>query len=325
MQIVPYTLLIMNEERRHFKIFAGTKGENLAQNICKQLGCKLGKRTIEHYSDGEFSAAFEESVRGQSVYLIQSTCPSSDNLMELLLMIDAAKRASAYKIIAVIPYFGWARQDRKDKGRVSIGAKLVADMIQVAGADRVITIDLHAEQIQGFFNIPVDHLYGLNTFADYIASLNMPNLIIASPDEGGSKRAAKLAAKLNAPMVMCYKNREKANEIAEMRILGDVAGKDVVIIDDICDTAGTLCKAANLMKEAGATSVRAVVSHGVMSGKACERVMNSALEELVFTDSLPFDTAQCQKVHVLSVARSFADTIRAIQEHRSISEINQNS
>lgn len=240
-------------------------------------------------------------------------------------MIDAAKRASAYKIIAVIPYFGWARQDRKDKGRVSIGAKLVADMIQVAGADRVITIDLHAEQIQGFFNIPVDHLYGLNTFADYIASLNMPNLIIASPDEGGSKRAAKLAAKLNAPMVMCYKNREKANEIAEMRILGDVAGKDVVIIDDICDTAGTLCKAANLMKEAGATSVRAVVSHGVMSGKACERVMNSALEELVFTDSLPFDTAQCQKVHVLSVARSFADTIRAIQEHRSISEINQNS
>lgn len=325
MQIVSYTLLIMNEERRHFKIFAGTKGENLAQNICKQLGCKLGKRTIEHYSDGEFSAAFEESVRGQSVYLIQSTCPSSDNLMELLLMIDAAKRASAYKIIAVIPYFGWARQDRKDKGRVSIGAKLVADMIQVAGADRVITIDLHAEQIQGFFNIPVDHLYGLNTFADYIASLNMPNLIIASPDEGGSKRAAKLAAKLNAPMVMCYKNREKANEIAEMRILGDVAGKDVVIIDDICDTAGTLCKAANLMKEAGATSVRAVVSHGVMSGKACERVMNSALEELVFTDSLPFDTAQCPKVHVLSVARSFADTIRAIQEHRSISEINQNS
>lgn len=325
MQIVSYTLLIMNEERRHFKIFAGTKGENLAQNICKQLGCKLGKRTIEHYSDGEFSAAFEESVRGQSVYLIQSTCPSSDNLMELLLMIDAAKRASAYKIIAVIPYFGWARQDRKDKGRVSIGAKLVADMIQVAGADRVITIDLHAEQIQGFFNIPVDHLYGLNTFADYIASLNMPNLIIASPDEGGSKRAAKLAAKLNAPMVMCYKNREKANEIAEMRILGDVAGKDVVIIDDICDTAGTLCKAANLMKEAGATSVRAVVSHGVMSGKACERVMNSALEELVFTDSLPFDTARCPKVHVLSVARSFADTIRAIQEHRSISEINQNS
>ncbi len=325
MQIVSYTLLIMNEERRHFKIFAGTKGENLAQNICKQLGCKLGKRTIEHYSDGEFSAAFEESVRGQSVYLIQSTCPSSDNLMELLLMIDAAKRASAYKIIAVIPYFGWARQDRKDKGRVSIGAKLVADMIQVAGADRVITIDLHAEQIQGFFNIPVDHLYGLNTFADYIASLNMPNLIIASPDEGGSKRAAKLAAKLNAPMVMCYKNREKANEIAEMRILGDVAGKDVVIIDDICDTAGTLCKAANLMKEADATSVRAVVSHGVMSGKACERVMNSALEELVFTDSLPFDTAQCPKVHVLSVARSFADTIRAIQEHRSISEINQNS
>lgn len=319
------TFPVMIEESHRYKIFAGGKGELLARSICKQLGCKLGKVNVEHFSDGEYAAEFEDSVRGQSVYLIQSTCPSADNLMELLLMIDAAKRASAYKIIAVIPYFGWARQDRKDKARVSIGAKLIADMLQVAGVDRVITIDLHAGQIQGFFNIPVDHLYGFNTFADYIESLHLDNLIIASPDEGGSKRAAKLAAKLNAPMVMCYKHREKANEIAEMRILGNVRGKNVVIIDDICDTAGTLTRAANMMKENGAVSVRAVVSHGIMSGEACQRVTDSALEELVFTDSLPFDTNKCPKVHILSVAKAFADTIRAIQEHRSVSEINQES
>lgn len=315
----------MIEESHRYKIFAGGKGEALAQSICNQLGCRLGKVKVEHFSDGEYAVEFEDSVRGQSVYLTQATCPSADNLMELLLMIDAAKRASAYKIIAVIPYFGWARQDRKDKARISIGAKLIADMLQVAGVDRVITIDLHAEQIQGFFDVPVDHLYGFNIFADYIESIHLDNLIIASPDEGGSKRAAKLAAKLNAPMVMCYKHREKANEIAEMRILGDVKGRNVVLIDDICDTAGTLTKAANLMKESGAISVRAVVSHGLMSGNACEKVMASELEELVFTDSLPFDTSRCPKVHILSVAKPFADTIRAIQEHRSISEINQNS
>ncbi len=313
----------MIEESHRYKVFAGSKGENIAKQICQHLGVQLGKVKIQHFSDGEFNVAFEDSVRGQSVYLVQSTCPTADNLMELLLMIDAAKRASAYKIIAVIPYFGWARQDRKDAPRVSIGAKLVADMIQGAGADRVITIDLHAEQIQGFFDIPVDSLYGLATFAGYIRSLNLENLIIASPDEGGSKRAAKLAAKLNVPMVMCYKHREKANVISEMRILGDVAGKDVVIIDDMCDTAGTLCKAANLMKENGATTVRAVVSHGVMSGPACERVDASSLEELVFTDSIPFDASKCSKIHVLSVAKPFADTIRAIQEHRSVSEVNQ--
>jgi len=289
----------MVEESHRYKIFAGGKGEQLAQAICKELGCQLSHVNIEHFSDGEFAAEFE-----------------------LLLMMDAAKRASAYKIIAVIPYFGWARQDRKDKARISIGAKLVADMLQVAGADRIITLDLHAEQIQGFFDIPVDHLYGLNTFADYIQSLNLKDLIIASPDEGGSKRAAKLAARLNAPMVVCYKQRLKANEIAEMRILGDVNGKDVVLIDDIADTAGTLSKAANILKAGGAKSVRAVVSHGVMSGPACERIMQSPLEELVFTDTLPFDVSRCPKVKVLSVARQFAHTIRAIQEHRSISEFN---
>lgn len=314
----------MIEESRRYKVFSGSKSVVLAQRICEELGCELSHVNIEHFSDGEYAAEFQDSVRGQSVYLVQATCPSADNLMELLLMIDAAKRASAYKIIAVIPYFGWARQDRKDKARVSIGAKLIADMLQVAGADRVITIDLHAEQIQGFFNIPVDLLYGFNTFADYILSLNLPNLIIASPDEGGSKRAAKFAARLNAPMVMCYKNRQKANEIAEMRILGDVEGKDVVIIDDIADTAGTLCKAALLMKNAGARTVRAVVSHGVMSGNACNKIENSVLEELVFTDTLPFDAGRCSKVRILSVAKPFANTIRAIQEHRSISEFNQN-
>ncbi len=313
----------MSEESHRFKIFAGSQGEDIARRICAELGTCLSKIKIQHFSDGEFSVAFEESVRGQSVYLVQTTIPSADNLMELLLMIDAAKRASAYKVIAVIPYFGWARQDRKDAPRTSIGAKLVANMVQAAGADRVITIDLHAEQIQGFFDIPVDSLYGLNTFAGYIESLNLPNLIIASPDEGGSKRAAKLAARLNVPMVMCYKHREKANVISEMRVLGDVAGKDVVIIDDMCDTAGTLCKAASLMKDNGASSVRAVVSHGLMSGPASSRVTKSDLEELVFTDSIQFDTKLCPKVHVLSVAKPFAATIRAIQEHRSVSEVNK--
>lgn len=310
------------DESQRYKVFAGSKGKLLAEQICKQLGCKLGKVNIEHFADGEYAAEFQDSVRGQAVYLVQPTCPSADNLMELLLMIDAARRASATTVIAVIPYFGWARQDRKDKARVSIGAKLIANMLQVAGADRVITLDLHAEQIQGFFDIPVDHLYGLNTFADYIGSLKLDNLIIASPDEGGSKRAAKFATRLEAPMVLCYKNRQKANEIAEMRVLGDVTGKNVVIIDDIADTAGTLCKAAQLMIDCGAKSVRAVVSHGLMSGQACERIMQSPIEELVFADTLPFDTARCPKVRILSVAEAFANTIRAIQEHHSISEFN---
>lgn len=314
----------MIDESRRYKVFAGSRGQRLAQEICEQLACPLSQVNIQHFSDGEYAAEFEDSVRGQSVYLVQPTCPSADNLFELLLMIDAARRASASTVVAIIPYFGWARQDRKDKPRISIGAKLIANMLQVAGCDRIITLDLHAEQIQGFFDIPVDHLYGLNTFADYIQSLNLSDLIIASPDEGGSKRAAKFATRLQAPMVMCYKRRARANEIAEMRVLGEVAGKDVVIIDDIADTAGTLAKAADLMKKEGAKSVRAVVSHGVMSGNAAERVMQSALTELVFTDTLPFDTAQCPKVKILSVAKPFADTIRAIQEHRSISEFNPN-
>jgi ribose-phosphate pyrophosphokinase len=317
------------EETNQFKVFAGSKGESLANGICRQLGCQLGKVHVDRFSDGEFCAYFQESVRGKSVYLVQPTCPNSDNLMELLLMIDAAKRASAYKVVAVIPYFGWARQDRKDKPRVSIGAKLVANMLQAAGADRIITVDLHAEQIQGFFDIPVDHVYGSNVLTPYIASLNLKKLIVASPDIGGSKRASNFAKKLHVltnrevPMVICYKNRPDFNKVSEIRVLGDVYGKDVVIVDDIADTAGTLCKAAEVMKEGGAKTVRAVVTHGVLSGNAIENIEASALEELVCTDSLPLDPARCNKLHIESLAGAIAKTIRAIQTHTSVSENNE--
>ena len=303
-----------------FKVFSGTNSRYLAEKICESLKCPLGKMKIEHFSDGEFSVSYEESIRGQYVYLVQSTFPNSDNLMELLLMIDAAKRASAYKVIAVIPYFGWARQDRKDKPRVSIAAKLIADMLSVAGVDRVITMDLHADQIQGFFNVPVDHLYGTTIFIPFIKSLDTENLVIASPDVGGSKRAGSYSKHLGVPMVLCHKTREKANVVGEMTIIGDVEGKDVIITDDMVDTAGTLCMAADLMMKNGAKSVRAIVTHGVMSGAATQRVMDSALSEIVFTDSIPFDCKKCDKVRILSIADMFADTIYRVQEHKSISE-----
>lgn len=303
-----------------FKVFSGTNSRYLAERICQSLECPLGNMKIQYFSDGEFSVSYEESIRGQYIYLVQSTFPNSDNLMELLLMIDAAKRASAYKIIAVIPYFGWARQDRKDKPRVSIGAKLIADMLGVAGVDRVITMDLHADQIQGFFDIPVDHLYGSTIFVPYIKSLKLKNLVIASPDVGGSKRAGSFAKYLQVPMVICYKTREKANVVGEMTIIGDVYGRDVIIVDDMVDTAGTLCKAADLMLSKGAKSVRAIVSHGVMSGEAAKRVMDSALTEIAFTDSIPFDTSICPKVKILTISKMFADTIQRVQENKSISE-----
>jgi ribose-phosphate pyrophosphokinase len=303
-----------------FKIFSGTKSRNLAEKICESLNCKLGIMKIEHFSDGEFSVSYEESIRGQYVYLVQSTFPNSDNLMELLLMIDAAKRASAYKVIAVIPYYGWARQDRKDKPRVSIGAKLIADMLTVAGVDRVITMDLHADQIQGFFNVPVDHLFGSTIFVPYIKALKLKDLVIASPDVGGSKRAGSYSKHLGVPMVLCHKTREKANVVSKMTIIGDVEGKNVVITDDMVDTAGTLCMAADIMMNKGANSVIAIVSHGVMSGKAVENVMNSKLDQIVFTDSIPFDCSKCGKVKILTIADMFADTIYRVQEHKSISE-----
>jgi len=301
-----------------YKVFSGTKSQYLAEKICASLGCPLGKMNIQHFADGEFSVSYEESIRGQVVYLIQSTFPNSDNLMELLLMVDAAKRASAAKIIAVVPYFGWARQDRKDKPRVSIGAKLIADLMSVAGIERLITMDLHADQIQGFFNVPVDHLYASTIFIPYIKSLNLENLVIATPDVGGSKRANSYSKFLDVPMVLCHKTRERANEVSEMKIIGKVKGKNVVLIDDMIDTAGTLTKAAGIMMDEGALSVRGIASHCVMSGPAIERVENSCLSELIMTDSIPFNKT-CSKVKILSIADMFADTIERIFDHRSIS------
>jgi ribose-phosphate pyrophosphokinase len=301
-----------------YKVFSGTNSRYLAEKICQSLGCELGKMTTTRFADGEFAVTYEESIRGSYVFLVQSTFPSSDNLMELLLMIDAAKRASAYKIIAVIPYFGWARQDRKDKPRVSIGAKLIADLLSVAGIDRLITMDLHADQIQGFFDVPVDHLYASSIFVPYIKSLHIEDLAIASPDVGGSKRAGSYSKHLQAPMVLCYKLREKANEVSEMRIIGKVTGKNVIILDDMVDTAGTLTKAADLMMEYGAKSVRAIVSHAIMSDPATERIEKSSLTEIMFTDSIPYKN-QCSKVKILSIADLFADTIKKVFNNESIS------
>lgn len=300
-------------------VFSGTASKYLAEKICASLGCPLGQLQITNFSDGEFAVSYEESIRGRDVFLVQSTFPNSDNLMELLLMIDAAKRASARQINAVMPYFGWARQDRKDKPRVSIGAKLIADLLSVAGIDRLITMDLHADQIQGFFDVPVDHLYGSGVLLPYLASLNLENPVIASPDAGGAKRAKTFANFLNCPLVLCNKTRARANVVESIQIIGDVKGKDVIIVDDMVDTAGTITKAADVMKEAGARSVRACASHCVMSGPASERVQNSALEEIVFTDSIPY-TQRCAKVKQLSVADMFAETIRRVINNESISD-----
>ncbi len=306
-------------DQNSFMVFSGTATKYLAERICQSLGCPLGKMLMTKFSDGEFAVSYEQSVRGRDLFLVQSTFPSSDNLMELLLMIDAAKRASAKTINAVIPYFGWARQDRKDKPRVSIGAKLVADLLSVAGVDRVITMDLHADQIQGFFDVPVDHLYASGVILPYLQSLKLDELVIASPDVGGSKRANTYAKYLGVPLVLCNKTRARANVVESMQIIGEVEGKNVVIIDDMVDTAGTITKAADIMMAAGAKSVRACASHCVMSGPASERVQNSALEEIVFTDSIPY-TQRCAKVKQLSVADMFADTIRRVVENKSISD-----
>jgi len=301
-----------------YKVFSGTNSQYLAEKICASLGCPLGKMNIQHFADGEFSVSYEESIRGEVVFLIQSTFPNSDNLMELLLMVDAAKRASAAKIIAVVPYFGWARQDRKDKPRVSIGAKLIADLMSTAGVERLITMDLHADQIQGFFNVPVDHLYASTIFLPYIKSLNLDNLVIATPDVGGSKRANSYAKFLDVPLVLCHKSRERANEVAEMKIIGSVKGKHVILVDDMVDTAGTITKAAGIMIDEGALSVRAIASHCVMSGPATDRIENSCLTEMIMTDSIPFSKS-CNKVRILSIADMFADTIERVFDHRSIS------
>ena len=304
----------------NFKMFSGGASLYLAKKICEHLGCPLGKVIITHFADGEFCVSYEESIRGQVVFLVQSTYPNSDNLMELLLMVDAAKRASAKNIIVVAPYFGWARQDKKDKPRVSIGARLVADMMSALGVNRLITMDLHADQEQGFFDVPVDHLYASSVLLPYIQSLNLSNLVISSADVGGIKRANAYSKYLNVPLILCNKHREKPNEISSIQIIGDCKGKDVVIIDDMIDTAGTIVKAANLIKEFGATTVRAVASHCVMSGQAPKRVMQSTLEEIVFTDSIPF-LGECPKLKQLSVAQIFADSIKRIITDESISNL----
>lgn len=302
-----------------FKVFSGTKSLYVANEIAHDLGVELGKMNILHFADGEFEVSFEESVRGVNVYLVQSTFPNSDNLMELLLMIDAAKRASAKSVTAVIPYFGWARQDRKDKPRVSIASKLVANLLSAAGIDSLITMDLHADQIQGFFDIPVNHLYASSVFVPYLDSLRLPDMVIASPDVGGAKRANQYAKYFDVPLVLCHKQRAKANVVESMTVIGDVEGKNVVLVDDMIDTAGTICKAANLMKENGAKSVRALASHAIMSEPASQRIMDSALEEVIFSNSIPFDTARCPKATVISIAGLFADTIQRVHDYRSIS------
>ncbi len=304
-----------------FKVFSGANSRYLAEKICMHLNCPLGKMNIEHFADGEFSVSYDESIRGSVVFLVQSTQPSSDNLMELLLMIDAAKRASAKSIVAVIPYFGWARQDRKDKPRVSIGAKMIADMLSAAGIHRLITMDLHADQIQGFFNLPVDHLYASAIFTDFIKhNLDLQNLVIATPDVGGTKRASSYAKYLGIPMVICYKLRKKANVISEMQIIGDVTGMDVLLVDDIVDTAGTITKAADLMTQNGARSVRAIASHAVMSDPASTRIDQSTLKEILFTDSIPY-TKKSEKVKILSISEVFADSIRRVCNNESISSL----
>jgi ribose-phosphate pyrophosphokinase len=300
------------------KIFSGRASVKLAEQIATIYGVALGDVNVMEFSDGEFQPSFEETVRGQDVFIVQSTMPPSDNLFELLLMVDAAKRASARKIIAVIPYFGFARQDRKDKPRVAIGAKLVANMLMAAGVDRLMTMDLHADQIQGFFEVPVDHLFASTIFLDELEKINNGNLIMAAPDAGGAKRANSYAKKLDVGLAICHKQRKKANEVAEMTVIGDVAGKDVILIDDMCDTAGTLTKAADLFMEKGAKSVRAFCTHAVLSGPAYDRINASKLTELIVTDTIPL-RLHSDKIRVVTVADLFADVIRRMVNNESIS------
>jgi len=300
------------------KIFTGSASRYLAQKICDEYGIPLGKENIYLFSDGEMQPSFEETLRGSDVFLVQSTFPPAENLVELLLMVDAAKRASANNVIAVIPYFGFARQDRKDKPRVPIGAKLIANLLKAAGIDRLITMDLHADQIQGFFDVPVDHLYASTLFVPYILGLNLPNLVMASPDTGGTRRAAAYAKFTKSELAICYKHRSKPNEIDRMMLIGDVQGKDVVIVDDIIDTARSLTQAGKMIMESGAASVRAVCTHPIFSMNAIERLENSVFAEVIVTDTIPL-MGPSRKVTVLSTARLFADVIKRVNTNSSIS------
>lgn len=301
-------------------LFCTRTSRDLAEKIANHYGQELGKINFQQFSDGEFEPVLDQSVRGGRVFLIGSTFPPADNLLELLLMIDAAKRASAKSITVVIPYFGLARQDRKDKPRAPIGAKLVANLLTAAGATRIMTIDLHADQIQGFFEIPVDHLYASTIFVDYIKSLNLDNLTIASPDMGGAKRAKNYAGYLSAEVVIAYKERKKANVVEEMFLIGDVKDRNVILIDDMIDTAGTLCKAAEILMKNGAKSVRAMATHAVLSGKAYENIENSQISEVIVTDTIPVKAELSSKIKVLSCAALFADVMKMVHEHKSISD-----
>lgn len=302
----------------HVKIFSGSASQYFAEKLAAAYGQELGKVTLSRFSDGEFQTSIEETVRGATVFFVQSTFPPTDNLFELLLMVDAAKRASAKEIIAVIPYFGFARQDRKDQPRVAIGAKLVTDMLHTAGVNRVMTMDLHADQIQGFFNVPVDHLFASTIFIPYIESLNLPNLTMAAPDMGGSKRANAYAKHLKSEIVICYKQRSKANVVDSITAIGEIEGRNIVLVDDIIDTGGTLCKAADMMMERGAASVRALITHPVLSGKAYENVEKSKITELIVTDTIPLKQ-ESSKIRVISVASMFADVFHRVVNYESIS------
>ena len=303
-------------------IFSCDASRYLAEKIADNYGKPLGKSICLHYADGEFQPSLEQTVRGYDVFIVQSTFAPADNVMELLMMVDAAKRASARRIIAVMPYFGFARQDRKDKPRVPIAAKLMADLLQAAGVDRIIAVDLHADQIQGFFNIPVDHLMASSIFIPYLRGLynNVDNLLIASPDAGGAKRASQYAKMLGTGFVMCHKQRSRPNEIASMQLIGDVQGKDIILVDDIIDTGGTLCNAAKLIKESGANSVKAMITHPVLSGDAVNKIESSVLEELIVTDTIPLKN-NTPKIKVLSVAPTFAEAIRRVENSESIADL----
>ncbi|MDD2293188.1 MAG: ribose-phosphate pyrophosphokinase [Bacteroidales bacterium] len=313
----------MEQHDHKFKIFSCRNSRYLAEKIAKNLETTLGQSEVTVFSDGEFQPAFTESVRGATIFIVQSTFPPTENLFELLLMIDAARRASAYKVIAVMPYFGWARQDRKDRPRVSIGAKLVANLLHAAGCDRVMTCDLHADQIQGFFDFPVDHIYASSVFLPYLRDLKIDNLSIASPDMGGAKRANAYSRILEVPMIICHKSRERANVVGSMTAIGDVEGRNVVIVDDMVDTAGTITKCADMLLEKGALSVRAVATHAVLSGNAYERIAKSSLQEFIVTDTIPLSSdpnIDKSKFTVLSVAKTFADVIEKVYNFQPISD-----
>ncbi|MFW5831016.1 MAG: ribose-phosphate pyrophosphokinase [Prolixibacteraceae bacterium] len=310
----------MGSKNHPLKIFTGRATRYLTEKICDNLDVDLGLSSCPVFADGEFEPCYEETIRGSHVFIVQSTIPPADNIMELLLMVDAAKRASAYKVIAVIPYFGYGRQDRKDKPRVSIGAKLVADLLSASGIDRLITMDLHADQIQGFFNVPVDHLYASALFIPFISKMGLEDLIIASPDVGGTKRANTYARMLQTDMVICHKTRARANVVNSMTVIGDVKNKDVIIVDDMIDTAGTITKAANIMKKEGARSVRAFAAHGLLSGPAIERIEKSMLEEVYFTDSIP-PVNKSDKIKYISVADALGEAIKRVYKNQSISSL----